>query len=204
MEEITKCKRSAQRSGSVKQYNYVASIYKQLVYRSYEDRYSWYYVVFKPFDDSYTLPKYFNVLGACSDYLRSKSVLGILSREVIAPKIHVNALVVSREDLLALHGKNIQKRGLKYKLHIERCETFEHRDNVLQYMFKEVDQRDFTIYLDHLSYQDTKLTFRDCVESLSETKDCTGVRTDNPNNSTSDPDDYVCPAINLFNCLKKL
>lgn len=204
MEEITKCKRSAQRSGSVKQYNYVASIYKQLVYRSYEDRYSWYYVVFKPFDDSYTLPKYYNVLGTCSDYLRSKSVLGILSRECIAPKIHVNALVVSKENLLALHGKNIQKRGLKYKLHIECCETFEHRDNVLQYMFKEADERDFTIYLDHLSFQDTKQSDRSFTDSLCPTLDCVGVRTDNPNNSTSDPDDYCLPAINLFNCLKKI
>lgn len=150
---------SAQRSESVKHISYskptASSYYSEylpLVKRSYEEPQSWYYVTFKPFNDSYIPTKYLNCVGPIYDYLRKRSDLSIVTKEILATKIHGNALVVSSEDLILLDGKNITIRGLKYKLHIEELQSFEHRNNVLKYIFKEADQRDFIIYQDYVVY----------------------------------------------------
>lgn len=150
---------SAQRSESVKLYNngrlygrHYYRLYSHFIKRSYEAPSKWYYIVFKPFNDSYDDNKYQYPLGTCSDYLRAQSTLGISSRESMSNKVHVNSLIVSTQDMLKLHGRNITKRGLKYKLHVQHVSSLEDRMKVLQYMFKEADEREFVIYKDHVSY----------------------------------------------------
>lgn len=152
---------SAQRSESVKQtYNrttlrgrHYYNLYYHFIKRSYEEPYKWYYIVFKPFNDTYDINKYQYPLGTCSDYIRSMSdSFGISTREIDSNKIHVNSLMVSTRDMLSLHGRNITKRGLKYKLHVEHVSSLEHRMNVLSYMFKEADEREFVIYKDHVAF----------------------------------------------------
>lgn len=191
---------SAERSVRVKQYidgyNNVSSIYDSLVKRSYE-RSEWYYVVFKPFNDSYEVNKYANCLGICSDYLRSKVELAIMTREILAEKIHVNALVNSKEDLLDLDGINITKRGLKYKLHVSVVEDLEHRMNIHRYIFKESDERDFTLYLDHLSICKERLNFGVRGPKFQRNESRTP-RSMSNSSSSSNPDSQVIPRKSLF------
>lgn len=148
---------SAQRSESVKQYSrqyeQLVDMYSALTQRSYELPYRWYYVVFKPFNDSYSKDPYVYEypLGTCSDYIRSKSELSISTREIKAAKVHVNSLVVSRQDLTRLDGTNITKRGLKYKLHVSLLESRQHRQNTLEYILKESAIRPFILYTDHIA-----------------------------------------------------
>lgn len=156
---------SAQRSERVKQYSPTTNYnsrptsttlydnYCSLIKRTYEEPYHWYYIVFKPFNDSYNPIKYQNCLSIVSDYCRTLSDVGILSREILSAKIHANALILTYDkDISHLHGKNITKRGLKYKLSVELVIGYTHRSNVLGYMFKEADIRDFSLYFDHMSF----------------------------------------------------
>lgn len=132
----------------------MAHIYRPLIQRSYDDPFNWYYITFKPFTDSYDkeYDRYQICLNIVSDWCRNKSDLGIITREILAKKTHLNALVCSNKDLLKLHGTNIHKRGLKYKLHVDLVPTFEDRERVLEYIFKESSERRFDIYVDHMSY----------------------------------------------------
>lgn len=163
----------------------IAHIYAPLIQRSYEAPYSWYYVTFKPFNDSYQAheQRYQNCLGIVSDYCRTKADLGILSRETISSKTHVNAILVSCNDLLRLHGTNITKRGLKYKLHVDLLLTYPDRHRVLMYMFKESKERQFILYTDHMSFITSQL--KSCPE-----------RSDPP---SDDPDQPVRLKRSLFN-----
>lgn len=130
----------------------VTKLYSHLIKRTYEYPIRWYYLVFKPFNSSYDEELYSRPLGPCSDYLRSIGCdLQILSREIIAPKIHVNAIVTSITDLTELSGKNITKRGLGFKLNVQHLPTLGDRQGVFSYMFKEAEKRPFVLFVDHLS-----------------------------------------------------
>lgn len=135
----------------------VYKLYGHLVKRTYEYPIRWYYLVFKPFNSSYDEVMYSRPLGPISDYLRSRGCdLQILSREIVAPKIHVNALVTSLTDLTELNGKNITKRGLGFKLHVQHVPTLADRLEVFSYMFKEAEKRPFLLFVDHLCKSHSK------------------------------------------------
>lgn len=134
------------------------SIYLHFCKRSYEEPYNWYYLVFKPYNDTYSVLTYAKGLNKTGDYLRNKVTagLGILSREIESEKIHINALMCVPDDLTEWHNKNCYFKGLKYKLYVQKLDTYEHRINVLAYMFKEANDRDFVLYLDHMSFEKNK------------------------------------------------
>lgn len=164
---------SAQRSESMKQLQLV-QLYRPLIDRSYEAPYNWYYLVFKPFNNTYDINKYAVCLSKCVDYLRKSKHIAVTisSREILAAKIHTNHLVCSNEDLYdLLHGKNISTRGLKYKIAVECVEGMEHRINVLHYIFKEANLRDFKIYTDHASTNSNTATYVDEVPNSVEEQD---------------------------------
>lgn len=171
----------------------MAHIYRPLISRSYEGPFNWYYITFKPFTDSYTLHEalYQNCLNIVSDWCRSKSDCGVLTREIMATKTHVNALVCSSKELLDLNNSNIVKRGLKYKLHVDLCLSLEDRLRVLTYMFKESDHRSFLLYTDHMSY--ITATFKNMSRGALEKRP--------ESSSSSDIDSPPAPIIkrNLFN-----
>lgn len=183
-----------QRSESVKQYytgkDNMVHLYRPLIDRTYELPYRWYYLVFKPFNDSYDVNKYSICLSKVSDYFRkSKHVDQLISsREILATKIHVNLLCASNEDLYKLfHGKNVTIRGLKYKINVEYVDTYDHRYNILQYMFKEADVRDYQLYIDHQSFQKTVLN-KVCLAPSESVGAC---------NSSDDPDEPVRLTVRL-------
>lgn len=136
------------------------SLYNHFLKRTYEDGLKWFYIVFKPFNDSYNIITYSDCISKTSDHLKNKFKcdLGILSREMMSDKIHVNALVVGNQMLYDKHGSNVQCRGLKYKLHVQQLDSYSDRFNVLRYIFKEADERDFYLYQDHRFFE-TKRTY---------------------------------------------
>lgn len=145
------------------------NLYQHFIKRSYEGL-KWYYVVFKPFNDSYELPKYGDCINRVSDHIRQKfkCSLCILSRETLSRKIHLNALVVANQEFADKHGSNVQCRGLKYKLHVQQLGDMQDRLNVLAYMFKEADERPFYLYTDHRSYDtNTKFLLGPCSAPVS-------------------------------------
>lgn len=180
---------SEQRSGLVKQYTIMHDSlirqYSALTNRTYEQPYQWYYIVFKPFNDSYG-PSYDNCIGKLYDWIRPKSCCSIITKEIFAKKIHANALCVSDKDLLLMDGTNIQKRGLKYKISVTYIEGRAHRENVLKYMFKEALEREFKIYSDYthhssdVQWSDSTSSDKSSEESPPSVSNDSGVCSDDP------------------------
>lgn len=121
------------------------------VNRTYEDE-KLYFLVFKPFNKTYknnisyysnkaidAIRKNFNRVG-CNDYF--------ITREILAAKIHVNALCYSKEDMVSMYdGKNrLNKFRVSCKM-IPKLDRF----RVLNYITKEHKVRPYMEYNDFLS-----------------------------------------------------
>lgn len=119
----------------------------QLIGRTYEKPMKWYYVTFAPYNDPYERDSdWFKVKGM--DYCRlffKKPQVSILTRETIATKIHINALVCTDQDLET--GQNYRN---KYRLNVHELATLGDRRRILTYITKESTQR--TPYLKYLDY----------------------------------------------------
>lgn len=188
IDPIVKQGEAAQRSESVKTIQLV-QLYKPLIDRSYEQPYNWYYLVFAPFNDTYDVNKYAICLSKTVDYLRkSKHVsVTISSREILSQKIHTNHLVCSDEDLYELlHGKSVTTRGLKYRVNVQCLDAYQNRLQVLHYIFKEANLRDYQIYTDHQSVENY-IKFQTMPQIDACIRESSGESSDN----SDDPDEPI-------------
>lgn len=120
--------------------------FSECLLRSYEHPYYWYFLVWKPFDKTYNAHfdwYQFKGLEACRKMIKDYSVL-LLTRETLATKTHVNALVCTKSPLE--HGKSTHK----YKLHVKKLDTLHDRQRVLDYISKEGSLREYKLYLDYI------------------------------------------------------
>lgn len=115
--------------------------------RTYEDNLKWYFVVFKPFNKPYLKdPDWFAVKGLdnCRQHFKKPSAY-ILTREIEAEKIHINALVCTSTP--PIHDSVYNN---KYKLHVKLLLTIIDRQSVLTYITKEFHNKTPLRYLDYL------------------------------------------------------
>lgn len=108
-------------------------------------------VVFKPFDRAYERdPCFFQVKGLdkCRKLFKRPTAY-IMTREIIASKIHVNSLVATTENLIDYHDSSYCS---KYKVHVSELHNLGDRQRVLVYITKEGKKRTFIKYLDYIVY----------------------------------------------------
>nr|CRY97183.1 hypothetical protein [uncultured prokaryote] len=106
----------------------------------------WWYLVFKPFDDSYAEYRSFFESGQfpnwCRDKLRAKGDL-LYSVEKLASKHHVNMLVYSSHDLTDYHDYSWSGYC---KVYATPCFDF---GGITEYIFKEAKLRTFLPFVDY-------------------------------------------------------
>lgn len=127
------------------------SKWNSYVDRTYELPYRWFYVCFKPFNKAYGKdPNWFAYKGLdkCRKFFKKPEVL-LMTREIDAAKIHINALVCTKEDLTR-HDQAIYSN--KYKVSVFLCDTTLYKQNVSTYIRKESMTRTFERYLDYYIY----------------------------------------------------
>lgn len=133
-------------------FNYV-KIMKELepfALRCYEAPYQLYFVVAQPYKDKYEQNKsWYRYKGM--DYVRKfcKPKDYVLSTEIKASQVHVNALVWTEKDLSKFHKKGCGKR---YGFYVTKMnlKTQQDRFNVLSYMMKEARKRYFHLFRDYV------------------------------------------------------
>lgn len=117
--------------------------------RSYEIPHNWYFIVFAPFNKNYERDiKFYQYKGL--DHVRKK--IGrvkcmIMTREINAKKVHINALVCTTRNL---QDELKEMKTNKYSIY---CKKAIDRRKALVYMLKEARTRYFHEYID---YQYTK------------------------------------------------
>lgn len=124
---------------------------ERVITRTYESPFQWYLVVFKPFNKPYLKDSaYFSIKGIdkCRKLFK-RPLAYIFTRETEAKKVHINAIVLSDQDLNRLHD---QSYCSKYKLHVQQLHNVGDRQRALAYITKEHSKRTFTKYLDYLVY----------------------------------------------------
>lgn len=122
-----------------------------IVENTYELPVQWYLVIFKPYNRPYERdPDFFKVKGLdkCRKLFRKPQAY-VVTREVEAEKVHVNAIVATAQQLENLHD---QSYCSKYKLHVQILHSLGDRRRALAYITKEHKMRTFTKYLDYISY----------------------------------------------------
>lgn len=119
----------------------------QIIERTYEEPDKWYLVVFKPFNKTYSkwLEWYtFKGLDNCRKYFKRPTAY-IMTREIEAQKVHINALVcTSTPPVDGVVYNN------KYKVYVSELSTLGDRRRVLAYITKEFRNRPYNLYLDYL------------------------------------------------------
>lgn len=120
---------------------------ERIINRSYEGPCKWYLVVFKPFNKSYA--KWgdwytYKGLDSCRKYFKRPRAY-ILTREIKAEKVHINALVCTERP--PVHQAVYNN---KYKLHVSELSQLGDRHRVLTYITKESRVRPFNLYLDYI------------------------------------------------------
>lgn len=133
----------------------VTSNMYNLIERTYEDPFYWYYVVFSPLDKAY-IDHYdwFQVKGLskCRDFFQKPDTI-ILTRELNAKKTHINVLVCTQYPVSYRKSKIYTH---KYFAHVQRIDDgLAGRTRVLNYMLKECKTRTFLKWLDYITYQRT-------------------------------------------------
>lgn len=129
------------------------SIQWDIINRTYEEG-SWYFIVFAPFNAAYAKDTtYFNTKGMnrVNDLFRKDMKIDacMLTKEINATKVHINALVHSQSDLSKLHLKHCYNR---YNMFVSILPTLSDRKNVLHYILKEEQERTFTKYVDYIQW----------------------------------------------------
>lgn len=130
-----------------KWYNTYAYI-QQLSKRSYESPFRWYFVIFKPFNKSYSKDRDWFMhksLDSTRKYFKKPRVL-IGTKEIEAAKVHVNWLVCTDQKLV--DGRNTSRHKLKV---IELGDIGDRR-RILDYILKEASLRQFQEYKDYIIY----------------------------------------------------
>lgn len=130
-------------------YHSICYDYYYIVNRTYEEPFKWYFLTFKPFDKPYMKdPLFYQKKGI--EHCRKK--VGTVqayfyTREIIAEKVHINALILSKTDISKLH----EKQTNKYYIY---CQTIPNIDRfkVFDYIFKESRERYFNKYIDFAIY----------------------------------------------------
>lgn len=142
----------------------LVEIYRPIVDRTYEKPLYWYFLTFKPLDKPYKKDKnwfLFKGMEKVKDKLRGCETL-FLTRETMAVKVHINALVCTKQDLTKLHNKVCYH---KYKIYCDKLYEASNRKRVLKYMCKEIGERKFEKYLDYLYYFPKDYQALDCPNS---------------------------------------
>lgn len=128
--------------------------FEKLVKKYYEEA-RWYYLVFAPMDKPYMQDQlWFDTKGidACRKKVTSSESFFIVKEKLNCPKVHINALVLSKTDLSDMNGKIVLNR---YRIYAEPCSNASH---VLTYMTKEFKQRDMILFHDYLYKNPCSLT----------------------------------------------
>lgn len=124
-------------------YHNIVYDYYYIVERTYEQPFKWYFLTFKPFNKGYESdPAFYAKKGI--DHCRKKIgkvTAYLITREIKATKIHINALVCSDRDLSKLH----EQKTNKYFIY---CEQVKNRFQVFDYIFKESRERYFNKFID--------------------------------------------------------
>lgn len=123
----------------------------RLIDRTYEKPVRWFFVVFKPYNRAYNKdPAYFRIKGLskCRDaFIKPEAIL--LTREMEAEKVHINALVATTADPSYLHEKSYCN---KYKVYVDEVCTRSSLLRVKDYILKESKHRTFEKYLDYIEW----------------------------------------------------
>lgn len=122
--------------------------YAHLIERTYEDG-RWYGLTFKPYNKAYGKDiSWFQVKGmnACRRKI-GKVKAGVYTREILATKTHINAMVFSANDLSLRHDSSMSS---KYKIFATELVLPLDRHNWLAYITKEENNRTFIKYLDYI------------------------------------------------------
>lgn len=117
--------------------------------RTYESPFKWYLVVFKPYDKPYEQDREwfrFKGLSSCRNLFK-KCQVALLTREIYAAKIHINAVVCTDQDLMRRHDTTYNNR---YKIDVSELHRLCDRQNSLIYITKEEKDRSFANYLDYI------------------------------------------------------
>lgn len=117
-----------------------------IINRSYEEPFKWYFIVYKPYDRAYEKqPDWFQARGIDRVRKSLKSPAYILTRELLATKTHINVLMASCDP--PLDNTDLCN---KYKLHVSELPTLGDRQRVLHYITKENTSRPFVKYQDYI------------------------------------------------------
>lgn len=133
----------------------IKQLYDQLIIKtdqmisSPDSQGKWYYLVFKPFDDSYNQRASWFESSKWLDWVRKRFLTErtvILTVEKYAKKHHVNAIVFSYRDLMYNHDKSVAN---KCKIHCQEVVNMLTLPTVRDYIFKEAQLRMFHLYHDY-------------------------------------------------------
>lgn len=119
---------------------------RQLIKRTYEGPYLWYYVVFKPYNRTYSRdPEWYQhkAMDYCRRFFSRPKIL-IQVKEQDATKTHVHALVCTDQKLI--DGCSMTR----YKLSVSLLHDIGDRIRTLDYLVKESLKRQFIIYRDYI------------------------------------------------------
>jgi len=112
-----------------------------IIDRTHEEPMRLYFLTFKPFDSNYD-PQ-FNGMDHVRNKLGTEYETKIISREILAKKIHYNAMVFTTKDLSHLHETHTRR----YFIYCEEKPMCSKRD-IHYYIMKEAKERYFWTGLD--------------------------------------------------------
>lgn len=128
----------------------IRSLMDGRINRTYENS-KWYYLTFKPYNRAYEnkLAWFtFKGLDYCRKYFIFRSAYcNILTREIEANKVHINALCCLPNDQI-LCQQNADYNN-KYKIYISELDNIGDRKRVLNYIVKEMANRAYQKYVDY-------------------------------------------------------
>jgi len=120
---------------------------------SYEEPYTTHFIVFEPYTDKYEQSTdYYQSLRFIDDVRKftnkfNEIIFYVITREIIATKIHVNLIITSRSNTLT---KEFGSYNIHFGYKITKAgNTWEDRKAILFYMFKELKERQFKRFLDY-------------------------------------------------------
>lgn len=131
----------------------VENDFKYFYKRSYEGK-KWYYVVAVPYTKQYesNLDYYesANALRAIIKGLKidKKKDAVLITKEIMANKVHYNILICTDKNMMDLHRKN----GFRFSYDIQELDNLGNRERVFYYMIKESNPRKFIYDTDIIRY----------------------------------------------------
>lgn len=117
--------------------------FKRVVDRTYEEPYNWYFLTFKPLDNSYD-PGVKGVSKIMSKLANACEAI-IVTRETLATKVHFNVLCVSSVNLEQKYHDKVSHH--MWKMYSVNCNDYRYR--VYDYVTKEALVRPYLLYTDY-------------------------------------------------------